>query len=158
MLTIRYEYYDIAAENPALLSKLQAIYARYKKTAVIYPRNIRHFASVVDIGLSQICFPDECCTEQVGKRDKYGICPPAPTGGWPDACTANKAVGYWQPWVVDSTDPPSPRRISTTKLVIGGLIAAGVVIVVSCAVKVLCCRTRLGTKQRDTQLYEPING
>jgi hypothetical protein len=34
-----HEYYDIAAEQPELLSKMQAKYAKYKKTAVGYPRN-----------------------------------------------------------------------------------------------------------------------
>lgn len=59
----------------------------------------------------------ECCTEQVGKRDEYGICPPAPAGGWPDACAANKAIGYWEPWVLDKMGPPSPQHVSTTTLV-----------------------------------------
>jgi hypothetical protein len=40
LLASRYEYYDIAAEHPALLSKMQAIYTRYKKTAVRYPHSI----------------------------------------------------------------------------------------------------------------------
>lgn len=120
----RYEYHDIAGEQPALLAKMQAKYDGYKKTAV-------------------------------GKRDTYGICPPAPPGGWPDACAANKAVGYWEPWVTDYRPPPPPHRFSTTDLVIGGLVAAGAVVVVACAAKVVCCsRPR---KEQGRELYEPIS-
>lgn len=103
---------------------MQAIYAKYKKSAV-------------------------------GKNDKYGICPPAPPGGWPDACAANKAIGYWQPWVTGDVEPQQARRISTTVLVVGGLIAAGAVIVIACVIKALCCRTRYGAKGRE--LDEPIS-
>lgn len=120
----RYERYDLAPENPALLQQMQTIYSKYKASAV-------------------------------GKRDKYGICPPAPPGGWPDACSANKAIGYWQPWVVDEVAPPTTHQMSTTVLVLGGLIAAGVVIVLSCMLKALCCPAQRGVKGKE--LYEPIS-
>ena len=51
-----HEYYDIAAEQPALLSKMQAKYNKYKKTAVGYPGNLHR------LPLFQSCFLDVWCS------------------------------------------------------------------------------------------------
>ena len=36
---------------------------------------------------------EEYAKTAVAKNDEHGICPPAPPGGWPSSCAANKDLG-----------------------------------------------------------------
>jgi hypothetical protein len=74
----------------------------------------------------------------VAKTDAFGICPPAPPEGWPDACAANAVGGYWQPWA-DAAPEPDPEpwwaplltgRVGYIALFVAGLSA--LVLTVGC--------------------------